>query len=670
MRPTRSLEGIRYNTKLEKLFTPRCFIAVVPPRPILSFLRFVGLVVVAFPYFAFAESPLIPEFQATQAGSDEIQEAAARIAADVEFLSSDDMRGRGPGTGGLERAAEYVAERWKILGLETKLFNDSPYQEFNVPGEVRSSKSERNKLRWIEASSVGNDSKATAKNRLELRLDDDFRPMSVGGNKSVDAPLVFVGYGITASKGQWSYDDYGSVDVRGKVVVVIRKEPRQADPNSPFDGTKSSRHALFGTKVANAKSHGAVGIVFVNDRQSSQVPERLPAIEDAGNGAPNETIPVFFASRAAVENLIDRVRPGFKLEQIEKDIDTDLQARSFDISGWRASGEIFLEKTSQRIKNVIACLPGHGALADETVVFGAHFDHVGMGGPGSLAPGTYEVHNGADDNASGTAALLEVARRFAISRSNDLQPRRRLVFIGFTGEERGLLGSRHYVAHPRYALETTAAMLNLDMVGRMSDRQLIVYGTGSAASFDRMVDVVGRRVGLNVRKQIEGMGPSDHQPFFERRVPVLHFFTGLHEDYHRPSDDFAKINTVGMVAITDMVYQLGSELAKSPQRPQYIAVKGRANIRIPIERKGRLGLRMGLNEFGNAIEINAVQADSVAAKAGIQSGDWILSLDGEVLKKPESVSQRLAEKREGETAKLSIQRGSERFEIEVVIPAP
>jgi len=511
-------------------------------------------------------------------------EAQERMAADVRFLSSDEMRGRGPGTGGLDRAADFIAQRWQEQALDTELFDGSPFQTFTIPGTVEASKPERNRLRTTFGDGEVED----------LELDRDFRPLSLGSSGRFEGPLIFVGYGITANEKGLQYDDYAGIDVRGKVVIAIRKEPQQADPKSSFSGTQSSRHALFATKLANAIQHGAAGMIFVNDTLSFEKTnisnnndaESLPAIEDAGRSSnARRSIPTLFVARRVVENWLTLIQPKISLKQIEQQIDNDFNPRSMELGDFTIAGEVFLEKRALQVKNVIASIQGRGALSNETVVIGAHYDHVGMGGPGSLAPGTIEVHNGADDNASGTAALLEISKRFAMQPNDDSQARRRLVFIAFTSEERGLLGSRHYVTHPRFAIESTVAMINLDMVGRMSDKQLIIFGTGSSSRFDSLVDRVNQSLGLKIRKQIEAMGPSDHLPFFERHVPVLHLFTGLHNDYHRPSDDFEKINTEGMVWVTDIVYRLGDDLSKRAARPDYIAVKGKANIRIPIERR-------------------------------------------------------------------------------------
>ncbi len=531
-----------------------------------------------------AESPELNRSPVVPALSEiDRSESQERMAADVQFLSSDEMRGRGPGTGGLERAADFIARRWQEQALDTQLFDGSPFQTFTIPGTMEASKPERNRLRTTFGSGEVED----------LELDRDFRPLSLGSSGRFEGPLVFVGYGISANEKGLHYDDYAGIDVRGKVVIAIRKEPQQADPKSSFAGTQSSRHALFATKLANAIQQGAAGMIFVNDTLSFEKTnisnnndeESLPAIEDAGRSSHGRrSIPTLFVTRRVVEDWLTRFQPSISLKMIEQQIDDDLTPRSMELD-CSIAGEVFFEKSSLQVKNVIASIEGRGALSKETVVIGAHYDHVGMGGPGSLAPGTIDVHNGADDNASGTAALLEITKRFSEQPNDDSQARRRLVFIAFTSEERGLLGSRHYVAHPRFAIESTVAMINLDMVGRMSDKQLIIFGTGSSSRFDSLIDVVNQSLGMRIRKQIEAMGPSDHQPFFERRVPVLHLFTGLHNDYHRPSDDFEKINTEGMVWVTDIVYRLGDDLSKRAERPDYIAVKGKANIRIPIERR-------------------------------------------------------------------------------------
>jgi hypothetical protein len=604
-------------------------------------------------------------------------ESEQRIASDLRFLASDEMRGRGPETDGLERAAEHIAERWQSLGLDTKIFGDQPFQSFSIPGSVSFADPQTNSLRIMDEGLQPNS--AVQASVTSLRLKEDFNPLSLGGNQAFQGPLCFVGYGITTNEPGFSYDDYASIDVRGKVVVLFRKEPQQADASSRFAGTSASKHAYFTTKYANAMAHGASAVLFINDGVSllgkdpgeiDPENDRLPGIEDAGRSNSAQTIPVMFLRREVIEPHIVR-HTGQTLYELEKAIDQDLKPRSVELRGVSAAGAVALKTESIGLKNVVCRIPGVGSLASETIVVGAHYDHVGMGGPGSLSPGVIAVHNGADDNASGTASLLELARKLSPYMNESSAPRRQIVLIAFTGEERGLLGSRHYIKYPRFPIESTVAMINMDMIGRMSDRQLIVYGTGTATQFPSLIDRVNQQMGFQIRKQSEGYGPSDHQPFYERKVPVLHLFTGLHTDYHRPTDDFEKINTDGIAAITDMVYQMTMELAKSPGKPSYVAVQGKANIRLPILRRARLGVRLvqfaADSELSSRVQIESVAEDSPAFKASLKPQDVLLTIDRIALDSPQSLIDALSEKNPGDLVTLEIQRDNERINIPVTL---
>jgi hypothetical protein len=377
-----------------------------------------------------------------------------------------------------------------------------------------------------------------------------------------------------------------------------------------------------------------------------------------------------FVRRELIEPWIAR-DTGMSLYELEQAIDQDLKPRSVAFAGVSVAGAVSLKTESIGLKNVICRVPGVGSLASETVVVGAHYDHVGMGGPGSLSPGVIAVHNGADDNASGTSALLELAHKLSPTMNEDTEPRRQIVLIAFTGEERGLLGSRHYIKYPRFPIESTVAMINMDMIGRLSDRQLIIYGTGTATQFPSMIDRVNLVSGFQIRKQSEGYGPSDHQPFYERKVPVLHLFTGLHTDYHRPTDDFEKINTDGIAAITDMVYQMTMELAKSPGKPSYVAVQGKADIRLPIVRRARLGVRLVQfptdSQENSKVQIESVAEDSPAFKASLKPLDVLLTMDRIPIDSPQSLIDALSEKNPGDSVTLEVQRDNERISVPVIL---
>jgi hypothetical protein len=484
-------------------------------------------------------------------------------------------------------------------------------------------------------------------------LGEQFQPQSLGVNGTFDAPLVFAGYGITAADDKIQYDDFGGIDVTGKVVLVIRKEPQVNDSNSVFAGSEPSNYAFFTTKESNAAQHGAAALILINDAASEAAnPGALLPVTGAGNAVSNDKIPTLFIGRALAEQWL--AESGKSLTELESQIDSDLKPRSFELTGWKASGATDITRGKIPSMNVLGYLPGTGALADELVIIGAHFDHVGMGGAGSLAPGTIEIHNGADDNASGTVGLLEVARRLTELAKNapTESPRRSLLFIAFSAEELGLIGSEYYVNHPRFELDKTVAMLNLDMVGRVSDNLLTVYGTGTAREFDALLTEANESTGFEIKRQPEGVGPSDHQSFFMKGIPVFHFFSGFHPDYHRPSDDFDKINVNGIARVADMVTFMANRIATTPERPSFLR---------STTSKVRLGVRIRQSEPG--LVVDRVMPGGWAKKAGIQVEDRILRIGAQQVVGREDMDEELSKFKPGDTLEVEVQRGEEKVVI-------
>ncbi len=644
-------------------------------------------------------------------------EAEARLSDTVKYLASDDLQGRGVGTDGLNQAADYLAGEFKKLGLETNWFDGTPFQTFTVTAATELGKPENNRLTLI-GPPAGEGGKPQ---QIELKLEEDFTPLAVGGSGKLDNELLFIGYGITAKDEE--YDDYAGVDAKGKVVVMVRKEPQQNNPHSVFDGTKASQHATFQRKVANAFEHGAAAVIIVNDefdllgqakaererfqtamdklaklheefkkieepmdgeldkhltevaKLSKQIQEsaeklqknqfdRVIKFQEAGTGN-RKTMPVFFAAREKIEPIV-KAALGKDLATIEREIDKDLKPQSAALAGWKAVGEADVNVKMAEIKNVIGVLEGEGPLADETVIVGAHYDHLGMGGPGTFAPWTVAVHNGADDNASGTAALLEVARRLA---SRDQKPRRRIVFIAFSGEERGLLGSAHYVKNPRFPLDNTVAMINMDMVGRLKDNKLIVYGTGTAEEFDPLIERLNKSHEFQLTKKPEGYGPSDHASFYPKKIPVMHIFTGTHKDYHRPSDDWDKINVQGMRRVTDLVTEIVDDVANADARPKYIESK-RPQV---ADRGGSRPYLGTIPDFANAAEGYAIQGvapDGPADKAGMKGGDVIVQFGESKIGGLEDIDSALRKFKAGDKVKTIVLRGKEKVELEIVLDPP
>lgn len=278
-------------------------------------------------------------------------------------------------------------------------------------------------------------------------------------------------------------------------------------------------------------------------------------------------------------------------------------------------------------KNVIGILPGHDpALRNQTVIVGAHYDHLGPGGFGALDPdSTGRVHNGADDNASGTAALFAIAARLQAA-----PPGRTVVFIAFSGEELGLLGSDYYVKNPIYPLTATEAMINLDMVGRLKQDKLIVYGTGTATEFPALLDSLNWYAKFDLRHQPEGYGPSDQTSFYAAKIPVLHFFTDLHADYHRSTDDWDKINAPGLVRVADFAAAMATTLGNRPSRLTFVDVPPQAPKAGAVATPGYgayLGTipDMASGESGG-VRISGVSKGSPAELGGMQGGDMITKI--------------------------------------------
>jgi len=319
-------------------------------------------------------------------------------------------------------------------------------------------------------------------------------------------------------------------------------------------------------------------------------------------------------------------------------------------------------------RNVIGLLPGHDpVLRNETIIVGAHYDHLGLGGFGSLDPdSTGKVHNGADDNASGSAMLIEIAQRLAAA-----PPARTVVFIAFSGEELGLLGSSYYVKQPVYPLATTLAMINLDMVGRLRNKRLIVYGSRSAKEFPALLDSLNWYAGFDLKAQGDGYGPSDQSSFYAAGRPVLHFFTDLHEDYHRTTDDWQKINLLGFGQVATFVTGVVTALANRP-RPLTLM---QAATQIPASSVGPpmpgygayLGTVPDMTDSPGGVRLLGVRAGSPAEKAGLRGDDIITKIGDTSVPDLEAMTQALRSHRPGDTVTVVVRRGTETATLRAVL---
>lgn len=472
--------------------------------------------------------------------------SAERLRDDVRTLTSKPWAGRGAGTEGLEQAGNWLAEQFQRIGLRPVGDSGTYKQKFRIT--VSASAGTSNTL---SCTGCGTD---------RLEAGKDFNPLPMTTNATVEAELVFAGYGITAP--ECAYDDYRDIDARGRIVLILRHEPGEYDAKSVFDGRVYTEHSQTMKKILTAREHGAVAVLMVNDTASHSGADTLDAFTSLP-GPGQAGLPVMQIRPGTVEEWFKRA--GRDFGTIQADIDSDVQPRSFTFTGMKFALRTDVQSTQAPVFNVAGYMPG---TTDEYVVIGAHYDHLGLGEQYSLAQdqaGT--AHPGADDNASGTAGVLELARWFAS------QPpmRRGVLFLAFSGEEIGLLGSTHYTSSPLLPMERAVAMLNMDMIGRLRDRKLTVGGVSSGAGLREMLEEIGKRHSLNLQMGEDAVyGSSDHTAFKARLVPVLFFFTGLHADYHRPGDTPDKIDAKATARVVEFAGAAATGLAQRPERLAFV----------------------------------------------------------------------------------------------------
>ena len=627
-------------------------------------------------------------------GADAEKTLRARLRESVEWLASPDREGRGPGTKGIDQAGRWVAEQFAGIGLATVGPGDGApgdaggadrlFQPFAMTLDAKLGPAEGNTCELI-----GPPDAEGGRRTIPLALGTDFTPLAAGGSGRFDLPLVFAGYGITAPAEH--YDDYGVapaagaaadpaaaavLPVKGAAVIVLRQEPQKDDPHSVFDGNQASQHAALSRKVANASEHEVGGVIFANDADVDG--DKLMAFTRAGDGSERRTMPVLHLRRGVVDEVV-KSSTGRSLADIQGAIDESLVPQSAALAGWRIRGTTAIERVETEGRNVIAVLPGtgrSGAAGDdvaagngrpgrETVVLGAHYDHLGYGGANSAAPGENAVHHGADDNASGTALLVEVARVLAAEGPFP----RTILFVAFSGEERGLLGSAHYTANAAVPLEDTVAMVNLDMVGRLDGDKIVVHGTGTGTGLEPLVDRLVAARGLEAAKEPGGFGPSDHSSFYARKIPVLHLFTGSHSDYHRPTDTADKLNYDGMVRIARLVADVVRELATAPEPPAYVEVASKQFARGGGDRP-YFGSIPDFGKPGKGYAITGTTKDSPAARGGLKGGDVIVRLGGSAVTGLEDFDSALRKHKGGDTVPVVVVRDGAEVTLDVTLDPP
>ena len=570
--------------------------------------------------------------------------SADRYTAHVKFLAAPDLQGRGSGSPGLEKAARYIADQFKSYGLKPPP-GKKYFQDFTVTVNAR----------------LGPDN-LLVNGGAPLKVERDFAPFSFSLTGSAEAPVVFAGYGITAR--EYNYDDYAAIDVKDKFVLILRHEPQETFEQSVFGGKNFTSHAQYVSKASNAKMHGAKGVILVNDTPTH--PNDPDSFEKFGRIAGPDNAGIFFVQMSAAEADRWLGTQGKSLKEIVQQIDHDMKPRSFAFpDSMKARLSVDIRRDTATVHNVMAYLPGE---RDEYVVIGAHYDHLGLGERDSLAPSEVgKPHLGADDNASGTAGLLELARWFAAQPKRD----RGILFLAFAGEELGLLGSQHYVSHPELPLDRAVAMINMDMIGRMKDAKVFMSGVGTGTTFQKMLDEVKPKHALTVDvSEKAGYGSSDHTSFTAKGVPVLFFFSGLHADYHKPSDTWDKIDGAAATRLLGMIGELATRLATGPERPQYVRVADP-----PMSGVGGGGSGYGayfgsipdFTEIPNGVRFADVKDGSPAGKAGLKAGDILTEFDGKAISNLYDFTYALRAKKPGDEVLVKVLRDGKTIEAKVLL---
>jgi len=554
------------------------------------------------------------------------------IKKDVTYLASDSLEGRKPGTKSCDLAAEYIRKGFKEAGLT--FINDEAFQYFQVTTDIKTG--DHNEL---------------SVNGTPYTLNKDYLPFSFSANASLTSTVAFAGYGFDFVADTTKWDDYQNLDVKGKWVLIFRGNPEPDKENSMFLPYSKER-----SKVLAAKDKGAAGVLLVTGVVWDKNDELANLSYDKSKSGSG--IPVIHIKRELANKILEA--SGVTIENLEAEINKSRLPKSMLVQA-EVSATTDVQLTSVRTQNVIGVLPGKdAALKDQVIVVGAHYDHLGWGGPGSGSryPDTVAVHNGADDNASGTAALMELARMLKHLKT---PLRKTVVFVAFSAEEMGLLGSSWYTSHPVYPLNKTDLMINFDMVGRMNKAvpAISVGGTGTFNNAETLLNELLTGRSFKASYSPEGYGPSDHAPFYADSVPVLYFNTGAHTDYHTPGDDAQLLNYTGIAGITDLACDLIKKIDTDPQPLVFME----AGPKEKVSHGGGLKVRLGImpdfvNTEVKGVAVGGVSKGGPAEHSGLLKGDVITALNGKPVTNIYEYMDRMKTFTVGQTISVDVTRNN------------
>jgi aminopeptidase YwaD len=554
---------------------------------------------------------------------------ADELKKHISYLASDVLKGRKTGTEGDSLAALYIRDDLKGNGL-IPLSGDG-FQRYRVTDKI-----------------ILGPANSLIVNGTSCKVESEFVPFAFSENNSFNADVVIAGYGFDINEDSLKWDDYSGLDVKGKVVMILRADPEIDKNKSPF--IKYSRDR---DKVLQAKDMGAAAVLLV----SGKIFDPEDKFEPLARGEQSVGIPAFRISRKIADQILETAK--MTVEVLEKKLNDERKPSSFDTK-IKISGHSDVVQTTIPTRNVVMLMPGSDkTMKNEYVIIGAHFDHLGMGGigSGSRVPDTVAVHYGADDNASGVGMMLELAEKLA---AHPESHKRSIIVAAFSGEEMGLLGSKKYVEDPMIDLKAVDAMVNLDMVGRLTDStKLQIGGVGTAESLRKIVYESCDTTKMRLALAEEGYGPSDHASFYGKDIPVLFLTSGAHLDYHTPSDTWDKINYPGMVKIADVAFKIIEDIANT--EPKLIFKEAGPKLATGRGVSRRKGVTLGImpdfaGNVKNGLRADAITPGKPASIGGMKRGDIIISINGKSVNNIQDYMFRMSQLKFGETISVEVIR--------------
>jgi hypothetical protein len=558
------------------------------------------------------------------------------IMGHIRYLSHEKRGGRYPGSRGSKDVIAYITKQFKSYGVQPGVKN-SFVQPFEINSDI-----------------VLGDSNYVKVNNKTLSPEIDYIPFSFSSSGVYKGEAVFAGYGFKINTDDLVWNDYKSINVKGKWVIVMRHSPERDLQHSVF-----LKHSSLHKKMLVARDEGALGIIFISQIEDPNLYplKYLDGYKDSG-------IPVLHLSNSSADKILKK--DGWTREQIQDYMNTKLKPLSFTLSE-TIEAKVNLSLITSRAANIIGLIKsGNREFRDEYIVIGAHFDHVGNGGhsSGSRKPETVAVHPGADDNASGTAGLLELAQKLASQKG---RLKRSILLIGFDAEEKGLLGSKYFIENPSVDISKIKAMINMDMIGRMKDSTFTVGGVGSSPVFENLLDSLSAYKNFKLNKTKPGYGPSDHASFYSKNIPVLFFFSGFHDEYHTPEDTWKLINLKGQKQILNLVYDLTFNLSRS-QKPPSFSEAGPKNRSMETRSsfKVTFGIVPSYSSSVIGLEIDQISdSKGPAARAGLINGDVIKSINGKKINDIYEYMERLSELNPGLEVPVEIDRKGSKMKLNI-----